>query len=216
MNILIMGAPGAGKGTMSEKIVDEYGIVHISTGDILRAAVKEESELGLKAKEYMDRGQLVPDQLVDNIILNRLNQDDMTEGFLMDGYPRTISQAESFEKILSKVGKHIDCVINLVIDEEMLADRITGRRVCPKCKAIYHINTKKPTKVGICDECGDGLIQRKDDTLESLKIRLEAYHKQTQPIIEHYKKQGLIIDVDANNSASEVFKNIAKALESVK
>ena len=186
MNLLIIGAPGAGKGTMSELILDKFNLVHVSTGDMLRAAVKNGTPVGLKAQEYMNRGELVPDEVIHDIIVERLSQDDIEQGFLFDGYPRTKNQAVDLDEILKSLNKKIDCVINLNIEDEVLVKRITGRRLCPECGEIYNIYLKPSKKDGICDKCGSELIQRKDDNLESLKVRLSEYHKNTQPVIEYY------------------------------
>jgi adenylate kinase len=213
MNLLIMGAPGAGKGTQAAKIVEKYGVHHVSTGDMLRAAIKENSPLGLKASEYMSKGLLVPDELVNDIVKQRLTQPDMDSGFLMDGYPRTEQQAISFNHLLEEIGKKVDAVIKLDIDEEVLVKRITGRRVCSNCKEIYHIESKKPKVEGVCDLCGGKLIQREDDSEEKLKTRLAEYHKQAKPIEDHY--QGLIKTVNANQSPDEVFEEIVLKLEEI-
>lgn len=214
MNILIIGAPGSGKGTMSEMIVEKYGIAHISTGEILRAAIREGSPLGIEAKKYIEDGHLVPDEIVNDIILDRLLQKDVEKkGFLLDGYPRNIAQVKSFEEILKKVNKRIDFVLNLEIAESLLAKRVTGRRVCPNCKTIYHIENMKPMVEGVCDHCQSKLIQRKDDTLESLKIRLETYHIQTEPIIKYYNSKNLIRNIDAGGNKSDTFKAIDEILE---
>ena len=213
MNLLIMGAPGAGKGTQAAKIVEKYGVHHVSTGDMLRAAIKENSPLGLKASEYMSKGLLVPDELVNDIVKQRLTQPDMDGGFLMDGYPRTEQQAVSFNHLLEEIGKKVDAVIKLDIDEEVLVKRITGRRVCSNCKEIYHIESKKPKVEGVCDLCGGKLIQREDDSEEKLKTRLAEYHKQAKPIEDHY--QGLIKTVNANHSPDEVFEEIVLKLEEI-
>lgn len=216
MNILIIGAPGSGKGTMSEMIVEKYGIVHISTGEILRAAIREGSQLGLEAKKYIEDGHLVPDKIVNDIILDRLLQKDVEKGFLLDGYPRNIQQVKSFEEILNKVNKKIDFVLNLEIAETLLAKRVTGRRVCPNCKMIYHIENMKPKVEGICDNCQSQLVQRKDDTIESLKIRLDTYHVQTEPIIEYYSSKNLIKNIDAGGNKNDTFNAIDKILRSYK
>ena len=212
MNLLIIGAPGTGKGTMSTLIVDEYKVVHVSTGDMLREAVAQKTAVGLKANEYMVKGQLVPDSIIHDIISERLSQDDIKQGFLFDGYPRTYEQAVDLDVILKELHMDIDCVINLNLDEEVLKKRITGRRVCNKCKEIYHVESK-PSKVeGICDKCGGELIQRKDDTLESLSTRLEAYHASTQPVIEYYQKMDLVKEVNADQKPAEVFADIKAIL----
>ncbi len=213
MNLLIIGAPGAGKGTMSELILEKYHLVHVSTGDMLRAAVKAGTPVGLKAQEYMNKGALVPDEVIHDIIVERLSQDDMEAGFLFDGYPRTGNQAEDLDSILKQIGKKIDCVINLNIADEELIKRITGRRLCPTCGEIYNIYFKPTQKEGICDKCGAELIQRKDDNLESLEVRLSEYHKNTQPVIEYYEKAGIVRHVDASKGVDEVFADIKAVLE---
>ncbi|MBO4358994.1 MAG: adenylate kinase [Erysipelotrichaceae bacterium] len=213
MNLLIIGAPGAGKGTMSERIMDDYHLIHVSTGDMLRAAVKNETAVGLKAQEYMNRGELVPDEIIHDIIVERFSQDDMEAGFLFDGYPRTYAQAVDLDEILKQLGKKLDCVINLNIEDQELIERITGRRLCPACGEIYNIYTK-PSKVeGVCDRCGESLIQRKDDNLESLQVRLSEYHKNTQPVIEYYQELGIVKDVDASKDKEDVYSDIRDILE---
>ncbi|MBR5754732.1 MAG: adenylate kinase [Erysipelotrichaceae bacterium] len=213
MNLLIIGAPGAGKGTMSERIMDDYHLIHVSTGDMLRAAVKNETAVGLKAQEYMNRGELVPDEIIHDIIVERFSQDDMEAGFLFDGYPRTYAQAVDLDEILKQLGKKLDCVINLNIEDQELIERITGRRLCPACGEIYNIYTK-PSKVeGVCDRCGESLIQRKDDNLESLQVRLSEYHKNTQPVIEYYQELGIVKDVDASQDKEDVYSDIRDILE---
>ena len=213
MNLLIIGAPGAGKGTMSEKLIDRYHLTHVSTGDMLRAAVKAGTPVGLKAQEYMNKGALVPDEVIHDIIVERLSQDDIDNGFLFDGYPRTLAQAQDLDAILDEVGKKIDGVINLDIDDEILIKRITGRRLCPTCGEIFNIYFKAPAKEGICDKCGAELIQRKDDNLDSLTVRLQEYHNNTQPVIEYYDKAGLVKNIDATKVIDEVFGDIEAALE---
>ncbi len=208
MNLLIIGAPGTGKGTMSEKIVSEYDVVHISTGDMLREAVSSKSELGLKVTEYMEKGMLVPDEIIHDLIAERLGKDDIKKGFLFDGYPRTLAQAKDLDVILNSLGMKIDSVIDLDLDDEVLKNRITGRRVCKNCKSIYHI-TNKPSKVdGVCDVCGGTLEQRKDDTLEALSTRLDAYYASTEPVIEFYKEKGLVKTINADQNPEKVFADI--------
>lgn len=216
MNILIIGAPGTGKGTMSNLIVDKYHVVHISTGDMLRHAVALKTEVGLKAQEYMEAGKLVPDEIIHGVILERLKEDDIKDGFLMDGYPRNIRQAEDLEGILKDLGMHIDVVLDLNVDEEVLKERITGRRVCKNCGAIYHLKNNPPQKENTCDLCGGELYTRKDDTLESLVTRLTEYHQNTKPLIDHYQKQGLVKEIDASLKVEEVFKAVSETLEKVK
>ena len=213
MNLLIIGAPGAGKGTMSDLLINTYHLVHVSTGDMLRAAVKAGTPVGLKAQEYMNKGALVPDEVIHDIIVERLSQDDIKSGFLFDGYPRTIAQAQDLDQILKEIGLKIDAVINLNIEDDELIKRITGRRLCPTCGEIFNIYYKAPAKEGICDKCGAELITRKDDNLESLTVRLQEYHKNTQPVIEYYEKAGLVANVDAKQGVDEVFGDIRKLLE---
>ena len=213
MNLLIIGAPGTGKGTMSELLIEKYGVIHISTGDMLRESVAAGTEVGLKAQSYMTAGLLVPDEVIHGVIVERLAKPDIDQGFLMDGYPRTLAQAADLDGILKELGKKIDCVINLELDEEVLVGRITGRRTCPQCKAIYHVVNKPPRVEGICDVCGSELVTRKDDTAESLKTRLNAYHESTRPVIEYYEKQGLVRTIDVNHAPEEVFASIRKAVE---
>lgn len=213
MNLLIIGAPGAGKGTMSDLLINTYHLVHVSTGDMLRAAVKAGTSVGLKAQEYMNKGALVPDEVIHDIIVERLSQDDIKAGFLFDGYPRTIAQAQDLDLILKEIGLKIDAVINLNIEDDELIKRITGRRLCPTCGEIFNIYYKAPAKEGICDKCGAKLITRKDDNLESLTVRLQEYHKNTQPVIEYYDKAGLVANVDAKQGVDEVFGDIRKLLE---
>ena len=213
MNLLIIGAPGAGKGTMSDLLINTYHLVHVSTGDMLRAAVKAGTPVGLKAQEYMNKGALVPDEVIHDIIVERLSQDDIKAGFLFDGYPRTIAQAQDLDQILKEIGLKIDAVINLNIEDDELIKRITGRRLCPTCGEIFNIYYKAPAKEGICDKCGAELITRKDDNLESLTVRLQEYHKNTQPVIEYYEKAGLVANVDAKQGVDEVFGDIRKLLE---
>ena len=213
MNLLIIGAPGAGKGTMSENIINDYHLIHVSTGDMLRAAVKNETPVGLKAQEYMNRGELVPDEIIHDIIVERFSADDMEAGFLFDGYPRTLAQAIDLDEILKELDKKVDCVINLNIDDQQLIERITGRRLCPTCGEIYNIYSKPSITEGICDKCGGQLIQRKDDNLESLTVRLEEYHKNTQPVIEYYEKADIVKNVDATQSLQDVYADIKNILE---
>ena len=213
MNLLIIGAPGTGKGTMSNLITSEYNIPHVSTGDMLRAAIANGTEVGLSAQKYMNEGKLVPDEVIHGVIVERLGADDIKSGFLLDGYPRSLNQAEDFQVIMNEVGMKVDLVLNLVIDEEILKERITGRRICKNCGEIYHIKNK-PTKVeGICDKCGHELSIRKDDTLESLKTRLDEYHNTTAPVLDYYRKQGLVIDIDASKSVEEVFAAVQAAIK---
>ena len=215
MNLLIIGAPGTGKGTMSALIKEKFDVVHISTGDMLREAIGANTVLGNKAKEYMDKGMLVPDEIIHDIILERLNKDDIKKGFLFDGYPRTVKQAEDLDKILSASAKKIDSVLDLCVDDLVLEERITGRRVCGNCKSIYHVKNKPSKVFGKCDICGGTLFQRKDDTLEALKQRLKAYHELTKPVIDYYENKGLVSKINADQSPEEVFDDIKKVLEAI-
>lgn len=216
MNLLIIGAPGAGKGTMSDLILKEFDIVHVSTGDMLRAAVNEQTAVGLKAQEYMKKGELVPDQVIHDIIVERLAKDDIKKGFLFDGYPRTIAQAIDLDGILKTLNMKIDAVINLDINDEVLVKRISGRRICPKCGEIYNIYFKPTTKEGICDKCQSELSQRADDNADSLKVRLTEYHKNTQPVIEYYEKMGLVKNINADRNSLDVYQDIKTILEGLK
>ena len=216
MNLLIMGAPGSGKGTMSERIIAEYDLLHISTGDLLRQAVKEKTPTGLKAQEYMSQGHLVPDEIIHDLISWRLSQDDAKKGFLMDGYPRTLAQAKDFDNICQRLNIKLDMIIQLDLDEEVIAKRITGRRVCKNCGAIYHIDTKPSKVAGVCDECGGELYTRADDTLESLKVRLAEYEESTRPLLDHYEGQVKIERIDGDGTIDSVFASIKSILDGIR
>lgn len=211
-----MGPAGAGKGTMSDLILKEYDIPHISTGDMLRDNVRNNTELGNLAKSYMDAGNLVPDDVIIAMVEKRLQEDDCKKGYLLDGFPRTLVQAEAFEKIENKIGKPVECVIALEVGFDTLVERITGRRICPKCGAIYHIHNK-PSKVeGICDVCGSELTQRKDDTVEQLTVRMDGYEKSTKPVIDFYDKRGIVSYIDASQETAAVFEKVKEALSKLK
>lgn len=211
-----MGPAGAGKGTMSDLILKEYDIPHISTGDMLRDNVRNNTELGNLAKSYMDAGNLVPDDVIIAMVEKRLQEDDCQKGYLLDGFPRTLVQAEAFEKIENKIGKPVECVIALEVGFDTLVERITGRRICPKCGAIYHIHNK-PSKVeGICDVCGSELTQRKDDTVEQLTVRMDGYGKSTKPVIDFYDKRGIVSYIDASQETAAVFEKVKEALSKLK
>ncbi|MCI5774608.1 MAG: adenylate kinase [Erysipelotrichaceae bacterium] len=212
MNLLIMGPAGSGKGTMSEYIVSEYGIPHISTGDMLRENVKNQTELGKQAKILMDQGKLVSDDVVIGMVKARLQQDDCQKGFLMDGFPRTVKQAEALEEICNELNKPIQKVINLEVNFDALAERITGRRVCNNCKATYHIKNNKPKVEGVCDHCGSALVQRSDDTVEQLKVRLSEHEKNTKPALDMYASKGIVVNIDASVAPNEVWASIKDAL----
>lgn len=212
MNILIMGPAGAGKGTMSDLILKEYDIPHISTGDMLRENVRNNTELGLTAKSYMESGRLVPDDVINAMVEKRLQEDDCQKGYLLDGFPRTLVQAQAFEKISEKIGKPVECVLALEVDFDVLKERITGRRVCPKCGAIYHIHNF-PSKVeGICDVCGSELKQRSDDTVEKLTQRMEEYENSTKPVINFFEDKNVVKHLNAAEKPKIVFGKIQEAL----
>ncbi len=213
MLIILLGPPGAGKGTQAEKITGEHNLANISTGDILRSAVKKNSALGRKAKQYMDQGQLVPDELVVEIVKERLRNSGEEDGYLFDGFPRTVEQAIFLEKALPELGKKIDRVISIDVEESELIERLTGRRVCSNCGANYHIKYNPPAVRNVCDKCGGDLYQRDDDTLETVKERLEVYRKQTEPLIEFYEKKDLLSSVDGSKSMEEVYEQINNILE---
>lgn len=213
MRIILLGPPGVGKGTQAANIVERYGIPHISTGDILRANIKEGTELGKTAKEYMDKGLLVPDEIVVSIVQDRLTKDDCKEGFLLDGFPRTVEQAEALDKALDEMGIKLDKVVNIQADKEVLIERIVGRRICRSCGATYHIKNNPPKVEGICDKCGGELYQREDDTVETVATRIQVYLEQTQTLIDFYRQKGLILDVDGTQPIEEVFNTIVKAIE---
>ena len=212
MNILIMGPAGAGKGTMSDLILKEYDIPHISTGDMLRENVRNNTELGKEAKSYMEAGKLVPDDVINAMVEKRLQEPDCQKGYLLDGFPRTLVQAEAFSAIADKIGKPVESVIALEVDFEILKERITGRRICPKCGAIFHIKNHPPKVEGICDVCGAELQQRKDDTVEQLTVRMDEYHKSTKPVIDFYEAKGVVTHINAAQKPGEVFGAIKEAL----
>ncbi len=214
MRLVLLGAPGAGKGTQAEGIVKKFGLVHISTGDMLRAAVKAGTEMGLKAQEYMTAGALVPDEVVIGIVRDRIAEPDVTEkGFLLDGFPRTVVQAEELDKVLSSLSRGIDAVINIVVPDEELLNRLTGRRICKSCQKPYHVMFKPPKTEGVCDDCGGELYQRADDTVETVKNRLDVYHNQTAPLIDYYKNQSILVDIEGTKTVDEVFADIENALK---
>lgn len=216
MNLLIIGAPGVGKGTMSNLLINDYKLVHVSTGDMLRAAVANKTKVGQIAESYMSTGQLVPDEVIHDIIVERLSQDDIKQGFLFDGYPRTKAQAIDLDKILAELNLKIDAVINLQIDDEVVVKRITGRRTCSKCGSIYNIYFGASKVDGICDKCGSTLSIRKDDNEESLKIRLSEFHSNTQPVIEYYEQFNIVHNVNGDQTIDDEYNEIKKVLEGLK
>lgn len=212
MRLLIMGAPGAGKGTQAVFIKNAYNIPHISTGDMFRNAIKNATPLGVMAKSYIDKGQLVPDSVTIGLVKERLSEADCKGGFILDGFPRNLYQAEELDKILSSLGVKLDACLNIDVDQSVLTKRIIGRRVCPKCGASFHVENLKPKVEGICDYCGAQLIQRKDDTLETVTPRLEVYNTSTAPLLDYYKKQGILKCVDGEGEVEQIFANIKKTL----
>ncbi len=212
MKIIMLGAPGAGKGTQAKMIAEKYGIPHISTGDIFRANIKEGTPLGREAKGYMDKGQLVPDELTVRILLDRVASDDCSNGYVLDGFPRTIPQAEVLDSELSKLGDKVDFAINVDVPDENIVRRMGGRRACVTCGATYHIEHVPPKKEGICDKCGSELILRDDDKPETVQKRLSVYHEQTQPLIEYYDKKGILKTVDGTVDMMDVFGAITDIL----
>lgn len=203
-----MGLPGAGKGTQAEKIVDKYRIPHISTGDMFRAAMSEGTELGLKAKSFMDKGDLVPDEVTIGIVRERLSKEDCQKGFLLDGFPRTVPQAMALEKILVDLAKKIDYVINIDVDQDILMGRLTGRRICTKCGATYHLAYNPPASEGKCDRCGGELYQRADDNEDTVKNRLEVNIKQSQPLLDFYETNGYLRNINGQQNIDKVFTDI--------
>jgi adenylate kinase len=208
VNLVLMGLPGAGKGTQAEKIVEKYGIPHISTGDMFRAAIKEGTELGLEAKSFMDKGELVPDQVTIGIVRERLSKEDCNKGFLLDGFPRTVAQADALEDILSELDKKIDYVINIDVDQSILMERLTGRRICKNCGATYHLVFNPPAKADECDRCGGELYQRADDNAETVKNRLDVNIKQTKPLLDFYETKGYLRNIDGQQEISKVFTDL--------
>ena len=212
MRLVIMGPPGAGKGTQAALIKNAYNIPHISTGDMFRDAISNQTALGLEAKKNIDKGMLVPDSVTISLVKERLSQDDCKKGFLLDGFPRTIAQAQALDEILKELNIKLDAVINIDVDFNVLVDRIIGRRVCPKCGASFHIKNQPPKKDGICDECGATLVQRKDDTKETVVTRLDVYTNQTKPLLDYYNKQGIVKNVCGLGDIDVIFSNIKKSL----
>lgn len=212
MNIVLLGPPGAGKGTQAARIVEKYGVPHISTGDIFRANIKAGTELGKRAQEYMNRGELVPDELVVEIATDRLAADDCKEGFLLDGFPRTVFQAEKLDEFMASKGRKIEHVLNIEVGRDDLMARLTGRRVCKSCGASFHVVNIPPKQEGICDNCGAELVQRADDNEETASNRIEVYNRETKPLIDYYEKAGNIVNIDGGKAAEDVFAAIADRL----
>ena len=214
MNIVLMGLPGAGKGTQADKIIEKYDIPHISTGDMFRAAMKNGTELGLEAKSYIDKGALVPDEVTIGIVRERLAEPDCNQGFLLDGFPRTIEQAEALDQILADLGRKVEDVINIKVDQDELVKRLTGRRICKVCGSSYHL-VFNPSKVeGVCDKDGGELYQRADDNLETVSNRLEVNIKQSQPLLDFYNKKQILTDIDGQKDINDVFADVDALLKS--
>lgn len=213
MKIIMLGAPGAGKGTQAKKIAEKYTIPHISTGDIFRADIKGGTELGMKAKSYMDQGLLVPDEVTIDMLLDRISQEDCKNGYVLDGFPRTIPQAESLAEALEQRGEKLDFAVNVDVPDEAIITRMSGRRACLSCGATYHIVYNQTKSEGICDACGEKLALRDDDKPETVKKRLSVYHEQTKPLIDYYQKAGIIKTVDGTQDLNKVFEDIIAVLE---
>ena len=212
MKLIMLGGPGAGKGTQAKKIAEKYTIPHISTGDIFRANIKNNTELGKKAKEYTNQGLLVPDELVVDLVVDRLGQEDAKKGYVLDGFPRTIPQAEALTKALKEKNEEIDYAVNIEVADEVIVNRMAGRRACVACGGTYHVEFNPTKQEGICDACGGELVLRDDDKPETVKKRLEVYHKQTQPLIDYYTKAGKLVEVDGTQEVNKVFEAIVEIL----
>jgi len=214
MKLIILGAPGSGKGTSATVLREKYSLAHISTGDIFRANIKNGTPLGVEAKSYIDKGALVPDSVTIRMVEGRLSQDDTKNGYILDGFPRTLAQAEALDEFLAKNGSSIDAVLSIVVDDEIIKDRVSSRRVCEKCGASYNVRFK-PTKVeGVCDECGGKVVQRADDNAETVANRLKTYYENTKPLIDFYDKKGLIVEGDNGKSSDDCIKQIEEGLKS--
>lgn len=213
MNLMLFGAPGAGKGTQAKFLIDKYGIPQISTGDILRAAIADKTDMGMEAKKFMDDGKLVPDSTIIGIIKDRLAQDDCKKGFILDGFPRTLPQAEALNDLMKDMEISLDKVISLNVPDELIVGRITGRRVCSDCGASFHVEFNPSKQQNICDYCGSELIIRKDDNAETVKSRLSAYHEQTAPLIDFYTNMGVMVELDGTKDVSEVTADMISAIE---
>ena len=215
MKIVLLGPPGAGKGTQAKSISNRYSIPHISTGDIFRKNISEGTPLGIEAKSYMDKGQLVPDEVTINMVKDRLTWEDCKNGYLLDGFPRTVAQAEALEGFLADRNEKLDTALSIEVPSSFILERMTGIRVCPSCGASYHVKFNPPTKDGVCDVCGSDIVQRKDDTEETVSERLEVYERQTQPLIDFYNNKNLLSTVDGTKAINEVFESICSILGSV-
>jgi adenylate kinase len=216
MRLILLGPPGAGKGTQAKKIADKYKIPHISTGDILRESIRNNNPLGIRARGYMDRGELVPDQLILEIISERLNESDCSDGFFFDGFPRTVFQADGLTEILKTRHQSLDRVINLVVSDEKIINRLSNRRLCRNCGTDYNLVSKRPRKNNVCDSCGTELIQREDDNPDTIKNRLKVYRSETKPLISYYSKKGVLQNINGDNSPEELLVEILNNIEKIK
>jgi len=216
MNLVLVGPPGAGKGTQAVRLQEAYEIPHISTGDMFRKAIKEETELGKKAKEYIDQGELVPDEVTIGIVRERLAQDDCQQGFILDGFPRTVNQADALNTILADMNTSLDAVINIKVSDAEVIDRLSGRRICKSCGASYHVKFNPPKVAGVCDECGGELYQREDDNSNTIQQRLNVYSEQTSPLINYYQELDLLRTVNGEDSLDNVFVEIKDLLDNIK
>lgn len=212
MNLILMGLPGAGKGTQAEKIFEKYGIPHISTGDMFRQAIQEKTPLGLEAKSFMDKGELVPDEITVGIVRERLSKPDCQKGFLLDGFPRTVAQAESLEDILQELNKQIDYCLHIEVDPDILKDRLTGRRICKSCGSTYHLQFNPPQQSGVCNKCGGELYQRADDSPETVQNRLDVNMKQMEPLLKFYANKGYLKTINGDQDIDKVFQDIDRLL----
>lgn len=213
MNIILMGPPGAGKGTQAEHIRKEYLLPHISTGDMFREAVQNGTPMGEEARKYMDAGQLVPDSVTIGIVQDRLGMPDCTQGFLLDGFPRTVNQAQALDEVLGKLGKRLDLALNISVPEEVLTARMVGRVFCSECKTVYNTIFNPPAAEGVCDRCGGVLVQRSDDKAETVKKRIDVYMEQTRPLLDYYARQGNLVTLDGQRDPEEVFRDVKALLE---
>lgn len=212
MKIVMLGAPGAGKGTQADRIAQKFHIPHISTGDIFRSNIKNDTELGRKAKSYIDQGLLVPDEVTIDMLMDRIAEKDCAEGYILDGFPRTIPQAESLTETLAKRGESIDVALNIDVPDETIIGRMSGRRACPNCGATYHVVFAPPAKADVCDQCGSALVIRDDDKPETVRRRLDVYHEQTKPLIGYYEKQQVLHTIDGTMSMDDVFAEVSRIL----
>ena len=212
MRVVLLGPPGGGKGTQAQKLIEKFKMPQVSTGDLFRAAVKNQTELGKKAKEYMDKGQLVPDEIVIGMVKERMAKDDCKKGFILDGFPRTIGQAEALDKMLPELKMKLDAVVEIAVPDQEVVKRLSGRRTCTKCGAMYHMEFNAPKTAGKCDKCGSELYQRDDDNEKTIKSRLDVYHNQTSPLINYYQKKGIYKKVEGTGDINNIFKNVVKAL----